>query len=160
MATETRIVALPVTAEPEPAAQGVPAAKPRSARIALAALALSVLLGAAAQVGLKSGMTHAAAAAAGRGPLAVTSAAVSDWRVVGGVAAYGVGTALWVLAVSGLPIGFAYPVTSLGYVLVLAASWGLLGEPLSLSRAAGALMVVAGVALSAPGVGRGAGGRP
>ncbi|MDR2945326.1 MAG: EamA family transporter [Candidatus Adiutrix sp.] len=58
---------------------------------------------------------------------------------------------LWMATLSKLEISFAYPFTSLTYVLVLAASCFLFGEPLNGYKIVGALVVIAGLIIASQG---------
>ncbi len=54
---------------------------------------------------------------------------------------------LWVFLLRKLKLVLAYPLMSLGYVLVLAASFLLFKEALTLNKLAGALLIMTGVSL-------------
>jgi multidrug transporter EmrE-like cation transporter len=53
----------------------------------------------------------------------------------------------WMLAMTRLPISIAYPMMSLTYPLVIAASWLMLGGTLSLWRVAGVALILADIGL-------------
>jgi len=65
--------------------------------------------------------------------------------IVGGLAVYLLGTLFWLVALSRLDLSFAYPFASLNYVLVLLASWLVLGELPSATRLAGVALICLGV---------------
>jgi drug/metabolite transporter (DMT)-like permease len=65
--------------------------------------------------------------------------------VVGGLAVYVLGTLFWLVALSRLDLSYAYPFASLNYVLVLLASWLVLGELPSATRLAGVALICLGV---------------
>ena len=67
--------------------------------------------------------------------------------VAGGLAIYGLGTLLWISAVSRRNISFLYPLTALNYVLVSMGGKVLFGENISTGRWIGIAVVVASVAL-------------
>jgi uncharacterized membrane protein len=67
--------------------------------------------------------------------------------VAAGLAIYGLGTLLWISAVSRRNISFLYPLTALNYVLVSVGGMVLFGENISTGRWIGIAVVVAGVAL-------------
>jgi multidrug transporter EmrE-like cation transporter len=71
-----------------------------------------------------------------------------------GLAVYALGTACWVLCLSYLDLSYAYPFTGLTYVLVVAASWLLFDESVSLQRFVGVLAICLGVALIPAGLRR------
>jgi multidrug transporter EmrE-like cation transporter len=104
----------------------------------------AVLLGAVAQVMLKRGMQI-------YGEVTLTNV----WRelipvlsvpyVLVGFLLYGVSSVLWIAVVSQVDLSLAYPMVSVAYVVVVLASWLLLGEQVSALRAAGLALIVAGV---------------
>lgn len=59
----------------------------------------------------------------------------------------GCGAGFWLVALSRAPLSWAYPILSLGYVLVLVFSRLALGETVSPLRWAGTLIILLGVAL-------------
>lgn len=61
------------------------------------------------------------------------------------------GGVLWMLTLSKLDISFAYPFTSLGYVIVLISSYFLFGEPVNMYKIVGTVLVVAGLIVSSRG---------
>jgi multidrug transporter EmrE-like cation transporter len=67
--------------------------------------------------------------------------------IMAGLASAVIAACAWILAMTRLPISVAYPMMSLTYPLVMALSWVLLGETLSLWRITGAALILAGVAL-------------
>lgn len=54
---------------------------------------------------------------------------------------------LWVFLLRKLKLVLAYPLMSLGYILVLAVSFLLFNEPLTLGKIGGALLLMTGVSL-------------
>ncbi|MGZ9583942.1 EamA family transporter [Paenibacillus marinisediminis] len=66
-----------------------------------------------------------------------------------GFALYGIGTVLWFIVLSRLPLGVAYPMQSLAYVLAMFAAVWLFGETLTLSKIVGVLVILFGVYLIA-----------
>ena len=116
----------------------------------LGLILLSVTLSAVAQIVLKHGMTAAATrdAMAVGGVHAVT-AIVTNLYVIGGLALYGLGMVFWLGVLSRVDVSQAYPFVGLGFLLTMAFGVLLLGEPFSIGRAAGTLLVLAGVLLVA-----------
>ena len=57
------------------------------------------------------------------------------------------GTFFWLITLSRIDLSFAYPFASLNYVFVLAASWLLLDESISLIRLLGVVAICTGVCL-------------
>ena len=62
---------------------------------------------------------------------------------------YGVSVIVWVVGLSRVPVSQAYPVLSLGYVVMLAPAWWLFGEVPNLQRVLGIVVIVFGVVLVA-----------
>jgi multidrug transporter EmrE-like cation transporter len=116
--------------------------------IAIIYILISVLGGAVGQVLLKTGMTS-------MGPLTLTPNQLLNilWRmatnpfVVIGLGIYVLGTIFWLTALSRVDLSFAYPFASLGYVLMLLASWRLLDEKITPLRLLGTIVVGIGVML-------------
>lgn len=95
---------------------------------------LASLLASAGQIFLKLGADGA-----------VGLADYMNMRIAFGFALYGVGTIIWVMALSKLPLSKVYPFTVLTFVLVYAASFVVLGERITVQVLAGALLVLAGL---------------
>lgn len=64
-----------------------------------------------------------------------------------GLVSYGLGTVLWILALSRLPLKVVYPFVALTLVLVYLGAALLLGERITLRGALGTVVVLAGLAL-------------
>lgn len=62
---------------------------------------------------------------------------------------YGVSSLFWLFILSKLPLSLAYPLVSMGYVLVVFFSWLLLREHVSIARIIGVGIICCGVALLA-----------
>ena len=62
---------------------------------------------------------------------------------------YGVSSLFWLFILSKLPLSLAYPLVSMGYVLVVFFSWLLLREHISITRMLGVGVICCGVALLA-----------
>ncbi len=104
----------------------------------------SVVLGAGGQILLKLGASRI-------GP--TTEVGLLLWRIVtsppilAGFALYGVAGLLWISVLSRAPLSLAYPMLSLGYVIVLLASAYLFGETIPAARVAGIAAIVLGLVL-------------
>lgn len=72
---------------------------------------------------------------------------LSNARILTGFASIGIGAIFWLAVLSRVNLSWAYPMLSLGYILVLLFSALILREPVSAVRWIGALVVVAGVFL-------------
>ncbi|HKT71648.1 MAG TPA: EamA family transporter [Steroidobacteraceae bacterium] len=111
-----------------------------------AVLFTGVLLNALAQLGLK-------AATRVTGPLLAADGATLErarqlasvpslWLALG---AYGISVVVWIVGLSRVPVGQAYPMLSLGYVINLGLAWWLLGEVPTTQRIVGVAIIIAGV---------------
>jgi drug/metabolite transporter (DMT)-like permease len=102
--------------------------------LALVLVLFSSVLAAAGQVFLKLGASGA-----------TSLLEFVNVRVVSGLALYAASTLLWVAALARLPLSKVYPFTILTFVLVYVASAAVLGETISVTALAGALLVLAGL---------------
>jgi multidrug transporter EmrE-like cation transporter len=96
------------------------------------------LLGAAAQILMKIGMTHFKP-----DPLAI----ITNVPLVAGYALYGLNTFMLVLALKDGELSLLYPVIALTYVWVTLFSYLLLREPPNLFKNLGITAIVLGVAV-------------
>ena len=64
-----------------------------------------------------------------------------------GLGIYGIGTLLWILAVSKREISYLFPLSAMNYVLVAIGGMALFGESIPAGRWLGILVVVVGVVL-------------
>jgi multidrug transporter EmrE-like cation transporter len=106
---------------------------------------LSISLSAVAQLLMKIGMTGLRSSGLIGSTLLIATA--TNPYITGGFAAYGLGAVFWLKVLSRADLSLAYPLVSLGFLLVAVLSWLLLGEHLSLGRVAGIALIVLGVAL-------------
>jgi undecaprenyl phosphate-alpha-L-ara4N flippase subunit ArnF len=119
-------------------------------RRAIALLACSVVLSACAQLLMKAGML---ALTDGDGLMPILQTAMRDTTVLGfigaGLLCYSLSMLAWLLALTGYRLSIAYPMLGISYVLVYlgAVSWERIGEPFSLLRLAGIMLVLIGVVL-------------
>lgn len=61
--------------------------------------------------------------------------------------------AAWMVVLSNLTLSAAFPMTALGYVLVIGMGWTVLGEPVTLAEILGGAAILAGVWLLGEGEG-------
>lgn len=116
----------------------------------LALILTSTIFGVIGQMTLKKGMTAL-------GPLALTAKGAPGlaWQifttpaVILGLAIYVASSFFWLLALSRVQLTYAYPFASLSYVLIVIASWALLGEHPSPLRLTGMAVIMLGVLLIA-----------
>jgi multidrug transporter EmrE-like cation transporter len=113
-------------------------------------LLFGVLLNALAQLGLK-------AATRVTGPLVAQDGQTlnralelltvpSLWLAL---TAYGLSVVVWLVGLSRVPVGQAYPMLSMGYVLNIGLAWWLLGEAPNAQRVIGIAVIITGVVLVA-----------
>lgn len=71
---------------------------------------------------------------------------LNAWILIG-LFAYGVGTLLWIYALSRMPLTVAYPFTALTFALVYLAGVFLFGEPVTPRTMAGLALILGGLFL-------------
>lgn len=115
---------------------------------------VSVSLSAIAQTLFRIGMTRADVAHALREPAgfaAVARAVVLSPYIWAGLFAYGLGTLLWLLVLSRIPVSLAYPFVALGIILTTLSGMLLLGEQVSRLSIMGIGLIAVGIVLAAMG---------
>ena len=109
---------------------------------------LGVLLNAGAQLLLKEGMRRIGHFAfAWENIVPIGAQVAMNPFVLLGLFAYVVSVVVWLLVLSRVEVGFAYPLLSIGYIVNAVAGYYLFQENLSLTRITGILIIVAGVFL-------------
>jgi len=111
----------------------------------VAVLLLAIALGVMGQILLKLGVNKLGERPA---PLVVLSSIFTP-LVFGGFVCYALSSLFYLLALSRLPLSYAYPMIALSYVAVVLVSWRVLGESLPPLRIAGLAVITAGVVLLA-----------
>ncbi|SDS74314.1 EamA-like transporter family protein [Paenibacillaceae bacterium GAS479] len=101
----------------------------------------SIILGAFAQILLKLGTTKATS-------MEVIKL-ISNFYILGGLFLYGLSAVLWIYCLSKVQLSFAYPMVSLGYVIVFVLSYWIFGESISMLRVVGLVTIVLGVLMIA-----------
>jgi len=105
----------------------------------------SVLFAATGHLLIKSGLNSLRAAGLPSGLVPRLMSYAFAPAVICGLLIYGIGTALWVFAVSKRDISYLFPLSALNYVVVaLGGSW-LFGEQIPATRWIGILVVFGGV---------------
>lgn len=97
------------------------------------------ILGAAAQILLKTGANHL-------GQLTVLSI-ITNWGLIGGLSLYGISTLLLVLALRDGELSLLYPVIALTYVWVTVLSFVVFHDRANPLKLAGIAIIVIGVAV-------------
>jgi drug/metabolite transporter (DMT)-like permease len=62
-----------------------------------------------------------------------------------GLCCYGISTVVWLMILSRVNLSFAYPLISVGYILVVVLSYLIFREPVTWIRVGGTLVIMAGV---------------
>ena len=73
---------------------------------------------------------------------------LSHW-VLAGLAAYGVGTLLWLFALRQLDLSLAYPFVAMSFIMVAGSGILFLGEPLTPGKVLGIALIVSGLCVMA-----------
>lgn len=109
-----------------------------------------VLLNAFAQLALKAATDVTGPIAGGEGTVAsrLLALAAVPWLWLA-LSLYGLSVIVWLVGLSRVPVSQAYPLLSLGYVLMIGLAWWLFGEVPTLQRVAGIAVIIFGVVLVA-----------
>ncbi len=108
----------------------------------------AIMLNAAAQLLLKAGTNSIGAFAFNTGNiLPIGLKLATEPHIIGGLACYVVSVVVWILVLSRVEVGMAYPMVSFGYVITALAAWWLFGETLSMERIVGIGVIIFGVFL-------------
>ena len=108
-------------------------------------LLLAITLAAGGQVLLKAGLSQLDHPTIVQTMLSMFHNAT----VFAGYAAFVLSSLLWLVALRRLPLSYAYPMVSLGYVAVVLLSWKMFGESISPLRVTALVVILAGVVLMA-----------
>lgn len=111
-----------------------------------ALILVGVLLNAAAQLMLKAGTNVVGVVGVGQGTwTSQILAVILQPFIIGGLACYAFSVAIWIAALSRVPVSVAYPMLSIGYVVNAIAAHFLFGEALSAARVGGISVIIVGV---------------
>ena len=111
---------------------------------------VSVILAVLGQLSMKQGMLKV-----GYVPFELAKFGSSFSRVITtpfvllGLFLYVISTVFWLVVLSRVELSYAYPMISIGYVLVIFLSWLLLHEHISSGRILGVLLICSGILLVA-----------
>lgn len=107
---------------------------------------ITILLGLYGQVVLKWQVSQASAVPADvMGKLGFVFGMLTNPWVLSSLAAAFIGMLTWMLALTKLDLSYAYPFTSLSFVLVFIASAVFFHEPVSATKLIGMALIVAGL---------------
>jgi drug/metabolite transporter (DMT)-like permease len=107
----------------------------------------AILLASTGHLLIKFGLVAAARSALPTSAMGHISHTLLQPTLVLGLGIYGIGTLLWISAVSRRDISFLYPLTALNYVIVSVGGLLWFGEQISTGRWIGISIVVLGVGL-------------
>jgi multidrug transporter EmrE-like cation transporter len=117
----------------------------------LSLVLFSVGCSAIAQISLKYGMTQPAVqlAIAGSDAVRIGITVLLNPFVFSGLMLYGFSAVVWLFVLARLDLSIAYPFVSVGFVLTMSLGCLLFGEPFTLRKVLGTLVVMLGVYLVA-----------
>lgn len=119
---------------------------------AIIPIILSVVIGVVGQLILKTAMTSVGPLGLRKDQAVGTALAIGlNPRVWGGLSLYGLSMLFWLVGLSQVELGYAFPFLSLSYVLILGSSWALLGESIGWMRLLGVVSICLGVTIVAAG---------
>ena len=107
----------------------------------------SVVLVDVAQLFLKYGMNQVGSLDFSQGIFSTFLFIFSNVYVIIGVILFASSSVGWLLALSKVPLSYAYPIVSLGYVFVTFFSWFFFHEAVSVLRIVGLGIIIGGVLL-------------
>ena len=112
----------------------------------------SVLLSAVAQMLLKQGMTKVGRVSSIASAPRMLFAALTNPIVLSGLAVFALSALSWLVALSRVKLSVAYPMVSMGYVVVILFSWLVLREAIRPITLAGCFVIIIGVFLISRGM--------
>lgn len=124
----------------------LPASRGRETQYWIPALALSITLAAVGHLAMKAALNTAASVPT-HGVVEKLSYHFHHPALLAGLAAYALGTLLWIFAVSRKEISYVYPLTAANYAVIAIGGKALFGETVSTMRWAGIAVVMIGVML-------------
>ncbi|MCT8976797.1 SMR family transporter [Clostridium sp. CX1] len=110
---------------------------------------VSVFLGAIGQVLVKYGASSLQLNFAASYFIESLIGILKNAPVMCGIISYGVSFLLWIKVLSKVELSYAYPMVSIGYILVMFFSYFLFKENISLMRLMGVALIIVGVILVA-----------
>lgn len=72
---------------------------------------------------------------------------VKNIYLILGIILYGVAFILWLFTLSKFNLNFAYPLTSINYILTILIAWMFLGEPISTLKLIAVAIIIGGIFL-------------
>ena len=114
-------------------------------------LFFNVLLTVAGQMLLKKGVLTVGRINSFRELISKLPEVIFNPYVMGGISIYGFTTFVWLVILSRVKLSIAYPMLSLGYVLVIPFAWLVFKETIPIVRIIGAILICIGIYLVAQG---------
>ena len=112
----------------------------------IALVLISVFLNAIAQLFIKSGTNALGSLRLGNDGIFSTVLRVGlEPHIIGGLVCCVFSVAIWIVALSKIPVSIAYPMLSIGYVVNIFAAWILFGEVISIQKIIGVSIIIVGV---------------
>ncbi|WP_138205751.1 SMR family transporter [Haloimpatiens lingqiaonensis] len=105
----------------------------------------SVFLGALGQILVKVGAPNLQLNFSGINIFYSILGILKNLPVMMGIISYGVSFLLWIKVLSKVELSYAYPMVSLGYVLVMIFSYFIFKENITLPRILGTALIIVGV---------------
>lgn len=116
----------------------------------LSLILLTALLNTSAQLLLKAGMTRIGEFSfISQNVLPIALKVISSPFIVLGLIIYVTSVSLWLLVLSRVPVGIAYPMTSLAYIFNVLGAYIIFSEHINLIQIIGILVIILGVYLIA-----------
>lgn len=109
----------------------------------------SVFLGAVGQVLVKYGAVNLQLNFAAKYIIPSILGIVKNLPVMLGIISYGLSFLLWIKVLSKVELSYAYPMVSIGYILIMFFSYFIFKENISFMRLAGVFFIIIGVILVA-----------
>lgn len=114
--------------------------------LTLSFILISVLLSVIAQILLKQGMSSVSVQGAIQsGGMTAVMVVLTNFFVLGGLAAYVSSAGIWLLVLSKVDVSKAYPFVGLGFIGTMLFAYWFLNEPISAGKIIGTVLIVAGI---------------
>jgi len=68
-----------------------------------------------------------------------------NWKLLVGLAFYGIATILFLYVLKSAPLSLAYPIIATSYIWVSLLAWAFLGEPFPIYKWLGVFLIIAGI---------------
>lgn len=107
-------------------------------------LAVDILMVVAGQFLIKHGVSQVGRFGA-MGSARFLLGALTNIHVIAGIGLYALSAVVWLALLSRVELSVAYPMLSLGYVLIVFVAWAFLGEPMTVWKALGVILIAIGV---------------